>query len=144
MINPFLISISLSWVIINLIYFLAPTVTRIYSPNSFVNGSAIDSSLPIFNVLITAFRAIIHHRKFQALIPAMPEECASPMCMFLLSCMLFQLPLVRFFPKSPLILFISPFLAVLFLLLALPLVEKDPRGYSGLGPRGFPNFNLAP
>jgi hypothetical protein len=109
-----------------------------------VNGSAIDSSLPIFNVLITAFRAIIHHRKFQALIPAMPEECASPMCMFLLSCMLFQLPLVRFFPKSPLILFISPFLAVLFLLLALPLVEKDPRGYSGLGPRGFPNFNLAP
>jgi hypothetical protein len=109
-----------------------------------MNGSAIDSSLPIFNVLITAFRAIIYRRKFQALISAMPEECASPMCTFLLPCMLFQLPPVRFFLEPPLILFVSPFLVVLFLLLALPLVEKDPRGYSGLGPRGFPNFNLAP
>jgi hypothetical protein len=89
MVNPFLISISLSWVIINIIYFFTPTVTRIYSPNSFVNESAIDSSLPIFNVLVAALRAIVQCRKFQALIPAMPEECASPMCMFMLPCMLF-------------------------------------------------------
>jgi hypothetical protein len=78
MINPSLISISLSWVIINFIYFFTPTVTRIYSPNSFVNGSAIDSSLPVFNVLIAALRAIIQRRKFQALIPAMPEEMRIP------------------------------------------------------------------
>jgi hypothetical protein len=89
MIDPFLISISFSWVIINFIYFYAPTVTRIYSPNSFVNGSAIDSILPIFSVLVAALRAIVQCREFQALIPAMPKERASPMCTLLLSCMLF-------------------------------------------------------
>jgi hypothetical protein len=59
MINPFLISISFLWVIINLIYFYAPTVTRIYPSNSFMDRAAIDSALPILSVLVTAFRAIV-------------------------------------------------------------------------------------
>jgi hypothetical protein len=143
MINPFLISMSFSWVIIDFIYFYTPTVTRIYPPNSFVNGSAIDSILLIFSVLIAAFRAIVQRRKFQALIPAMPEECTSPMRTFLLSCMLFQLSSMCFLFKPPLFLLISLFLIVLFLLLALPLVKKDTRGHPGLRSRGFSNLNLA-
>jgi hypothetical protein len=47
MINPLLISISFSWVIINFIYFYAPTITRMYPSNYFMDGSAFDSILPI-------------------------------------------------------------------------------------------------
>jgi hypothetical protein len=89
LINPPLISISLSWVIIDLIYFYAPTVARMNPSNSFMDGSAIDSILPILSVLIAAFRAIVQYRKFQALIPAMSEERTSPMCTLLFSCMFF-------------------------------------------------------
>jgi hypothetical protein len=59
LINPLLISISFPWVIIDFIYFYAPTVTRMYPSNSFMDGSAIDSILPILSVLVTAFRAIV-------------------------------------------------------------------------------------
>jgi hypothetical protein len=89
LINPFLISISLPWVIIDFIYFYAPTVIKMYPSNSFMDGSAIDSILPILSVLITAFRAIAQCRKLQALIPAMHEERTSPMCTLLFSCMFF-------------------------------------------------------
>jgi hypothetical protein len=54
-----------------------------------MDGLAIDSFLPIFSVFITAFRAILQCGELQTLISAMPEECASPMCTLLLSCMLF-------------------------------------------------------
>jgi hypothetical protein len=50
MINPSVVSISFRWLIINFIYFYAPTVTRMYPSNSFMDGSAIDNILPIFSV----------------------------------------------------------------------------------------------
>jgi hypothetical protein len=103
----------------------------------------IDSFLPIFSVLITAFRTILQCGEFQALVPAMPEECATPMCTLLFPRVLFQLSSVRFFFKPPLLLFVFlPLVAFLFLL-TLPLVKENARSYPGLGPGGFPNFNLA-
>jgi hypothetical protein len=93
-----------------------------------MDGSTIDNFLPIFSVLITAFRAILQRGEFQALIPAMPEECASPMCTLLFPCMLFQLSSVRFF-KSPLLLLVSLLLVVFFFLLSLPLVKENARSY---------------
>jgi hypothetical protein len=62
MINPLMISVSFSWVIINFIYFYAPTVTGMYPSNSFMDGSAIDSILPILRVFVTAFRTIVQRR----------------------------------------------------------------------------------
>jgi hypothetical protein len=59
MINPSLISISFSWLIINFIYFYVPTITRMHPSNSFMDGSAIDSILPVFSVLVTAFVTIV-------------------------------------------------------------------------------------
>jgi hypothetical protein len=59
MINPLLINISFSWVIVNFIYFYAPTITRMHPSNSFMDGSAIDSILPILSVFVTAFRTIV-------------------------------------------------------------------------------------
>jgi hypothetical protein len=59
MINPLLISISFPWAIINFIYFYTLTVTGMYPSNSFMDGSAIDSILPILRVFVTAFRAIV-------------------------------------------------------------------------------------
>jgi hypothetical protein len=59
LINLFLVSISLPWVIIDFIYFYALTVTGMYPSNSFMDGSAIESFLPIFSVLVAAFRAIL-------------------------------------------------------------------------------------
>jgi hypothetical protein len=73
MINPLMISISFSWVIINFIYFYAPTVTRVYPSNSFMDGSAIDSIPPILSIFTTAFRAIVQRGELQTLIPAVPE-----------------------------------------------------------------------
>jgi hypothetical protein len=108
-----------------------------------MDGSAIDSFLPIFNVLITAFRAILECGEFQTLVPAMPEECASPMCTLLFPCMLFQLSSMCFFFKPLLLLFVFSLLVVFLFLLTLPLVKKNACGYPGLGPGRFPNFNLA-
>jgi hypothetical protein len=108
-----------------------------------MDGLAIDSFLPIFSVLITAFRAILQCGEFQALIPAMPEECASPMCTLLFPLVLFQLSSVRFFFKSPLLLLVSLLLVAFFFLLSLPLVKENARSYPGLCPGRFPNFNLA-
>jgi hypothetical protein len=81
----FLINISLPWVIIDFIYLYTPTVTRMYPYNSFMDGSAIDSFLPILSVLVTAFKAIVQRRKLQTLILAMPEERTPPMSTLLLS-----------------------------------------------------------
>jgi hypothetical protein len=114
-----------------------------YPSNSFMDGSAIDSFLPIFSVLITAFRAILQRGEFQALILAMPEECASPMCTLLFPCMFFQLCYVRLFFKSPLLLLVSLLLVAFFFLLSLPLAKENASSYPGLGPGRFPNFNLA-
>jgi hypothetical protein len=89
LIDPLLISISFPWVIINFIYFYMPTVTRMYPSNSFMDGSAIDSILPILSVLVTAFGTIVQCGELQTLILAMPEERTSPMCTLLFSCMFF-------------------------------------------------------
>jgi hypothetical protein len=64
MINPFLISIYLSWVITDFIYFYAPTVIRMYPSNSFMDGSAIGSILPILNVPIAALGPIVQRGEF--------------------------------------------------------------------------------
>jgi hypothetical protein len=57
LINPPLISVSLPRVIIGFIYFYAPTVTRMNPSNSFMDGSAIDSILPILTSFNPAFHA---------------------------------------------------------------------------------------
>jgi hypothetical protein len=143
MINPFFISISFPRVIINIIYFYAPTVTRMYLSNSFMDGSAIDSILPILCVFVTTFRTIVQCGELQTFIPAVPKERTSPMCTLLLSCMFFPFSSVRFFFKPPLLLFVSLFLVAFFLLLTLPLVKENTRSHPGLGFRRFPNLNLA-
>jgi hypothetical protein len=43
LINPLLISMSFPLVIIDFIYFYAPTVTGMHPSNSFIDGSAIES-----------------------------------------------------------------------------------------------------
>jgi hypothetical protein len=133
LINPLLISMPFPWVITDLIYFYTPTVIKMYPSNSLVDGSAIDSCLPILSVLITAFRAIVQCGNLQTLVPAMPEECASPMCTLLFPCMLFQLSSVRFFFKSSPLLFVFLLLVAFFFLLTLPLVKENACSYHGLG-----------
>jgi hypothetical protein len=39
-------------------YFLTPIVIRMHLSNSLMDGSVIDSHLPIFKVLVTALRAV--------------------------------------------------------------------------------------
>jgi hypothetical protein len=108
-----------------------------------MDGSATDSFLPIFSILITAFGAVTQYGELQTLVPAMPEECASPMCTLLFSCMLFHLSSARFFFKSPLLLFIFLLLVVFLFLLTLPLVKENACSHPGHGSGRFPNFNLA-
>jgi hypothetical protein len=59
MIYPSLITISFFWLIINFIYFYAPTVTRMHPSNSFMDGLAIDSILPIPSIFVPAFGTIV-------------------------------------------------------------------------------------
>jgi hypothetical protein len=143
MINPLMISISFPWVIINFIYFYAPTVTGMYPSNSFMDGSAIDSILPILHVFVTAFRTIVQCGELQTLIPAVPEERTSPMRTLLLSCMPFLFSPVHFLFKPSLLLLVFLFLVAFFLLLTLPLVKENTGSYPGLGFGGFPYLNLA-
>jgi hypothetical protein len=58
LISPSLISLPLPGVINDLNYFLTPIVIRMHPSNSLMDGSAIDSLLPIFKVLIAALRAV--------------------------------------------------------------------------------------
>jgi hypothetical protein len=64
MINPSMISISFPWLIINFIYFYAPIVARMYPSNSFMEGSVIDSILPILSIFVTAFRTTVQRGEF--------------------------------------------------------------------------------
>jgi hypothetical protein len=108
-----------------------------------MDGSAIDSILPILSVLVTAFRVIVQRGELQTLIPAVPEERTSPMRTLLLSCMFFSLSSVRFLFKPPLLVLVFLFLVAFFLLLTLPLVKENTRSHPELGFRRFPNLNLA-
>jgi hypothetical protein len=137
-----MISISFSWVIINFIYFYAPTFTRVYPSNSFMDKSAIDSIQPILSIFFTAFRTIAQRGELQTFIPAVPEERTSPMCMLLLSCMLFSFFPVHLFFISLLLLLVFLFLVAFFLLLTLSLIKENTRSDSRFGFGGFPYFNL--
>jgi hypothetical protein len=68
-----------------------------YPSNSFMDGSAIGSFLPILKVPIIALRAVSQRRKFQPLVPTVPEECAPPVCALLLARILLQVSPARFF-----------------------------------------------
>jgi hypothetical protein len=107
-----------------------------------MDGSAIDSILPILSVFVTAFRTIVQHGELQTFILAVPEERTSPMSTLLLSCMLFSFLPVHFFLISSLLLLIFLFLVAFFLLLTLPLVKENTRNHPGFGFGGFPHFNL--
>jgi hypothetical protein len=108
-----------------------------------MDGSTIDSFLPIFSVLVTSFRAILQCGEVQTLVPAVPEERASLMCTLLFSCMLLQFSSVHFFFKSLLLLFVSLLLVAFFFLLMLTLVKENACGHPGLGSGRLPHFNLA-
>jgi hypothetical protein len=105
-----------------------------------MDGSAIGNILPIFSILVTAFRAVILRGKFQTLIPAVSEEGTPPMCTLLLSLILFLFLLAHFFFISSLLLFILMLVIALLFLLTLPLVEENTRSYPRF--RGFTHFNL--
>jgi hypothetical protein len=64
LISPPMISLPLPGMINDFNYFLTPIVTGMYPSNSFMDGSAIDSLLPIFEVPVTAFGAVSQCRKF--------------------------------------------------------------------------------
>jgi hypothetical protein len=115
LISPYLISLPLSGVINDLNYFLTPIVTRMYHSNSFMDGSAIGSFLPILKVSVTALRAVSQCRKLQAFIPVVPEECAPPMCALLFVRVLLQISPTRFFFGLASLLLVSPLLVAFFL-----------------------------
>jgi hypothetical protein len=138
-----MISISFPWVIIIFIYFYAPTVTRTYPSNSFMDGPAIDSILPILSVFVTAFRTIVQRGELQTLIPTVPEERTSPIRTLLLSCVLFLFSPVRLLFKPSFLLLVLLLLVAFFLLLTLPLVKENTRSHPGFGFGRFPYLNLA-
>jgi hypothetical protein len=122
MINPPVISISFLRLIINLIYFSTPTITRMHPSNSFMDRSAIGNVLPVFGILVAAFGAVILRGKLQTFIPTVSEEGTSPVCtLLLLHIFCLFLPAHLFF-ISPLLLFVFTLLVALLFLLTLPLV----------------------
>jgi hypothetical protein len=134
LISPSLVSLPFPGVINDLNYSMTPIVIRMYPSNYLMDGSVIDSFLHVFKTSITAFRAILQCGELQALVPAVSEECAPPMCTLLFPCVLFQFfPARLLFKPAPLLLVSSPLVAF-FLLLTLPFVEEDARGNPGLGP----------
>jgi hypothetical protein len=115
LISPSQISLPLPGVINDLNYFLTPIGTGMYPSNSFMDGSAIGSFLPILKVSVTALRAVSQCRKFQAFIPAVPEECAPPMCTLLFARVLLQFSPARFFLGPASLLLVPPLLVAFFL-----------------------------
>jgi hypothetical protein len=115
LISPSLISLPLPGMINDFNYFLTPIVTRVYPSNSLMDGSVIGSLLPILEVSVTALRAVPQCRKFQAFIPALPEECAPPMRTLLFARVLLQFSPARFFLGPASLLLVSLLLVALFL-----------------------------
>jgi hypothetical protein len=113
-ISPPQISLPLPGVI-NDFNFLTPIVTGMYLSNSFMDGSAIGSFLPILKVSVAALRAVPQHGKLQSFVPAMPEECAPPMCVLLLARVLLQISPACFFLSPAFLLLVLSFLLALFL-----------------------------
>jgi hypothetical protein len=73
-----------------------------------MDRSAIGNVLPVFDILVAAFWAIILRGKLQTLIPTVFEEGTSPMCTLLLSHILFLI--------STLLLFVLTLLVALLFL----------------------------
>jgi hypothetical protein len=142
LISPSQISLPLPGVI-NDFNFLTSILTGMYPSNSLMDGSAIGSFLPILKVSVTALRAVSQRRKLQPLVPAVPEECAPPMCALLLACVLLQISPTHFFFGPASLLHVLPFLVALFLQLALPFVEEDARSDSWFGPGRLPDLDMA-
>jgi hypothetical protein len=118
---------------INDFNFLTPILTRVYPSNSFMDGSAIGSLLPVLKIPVAALRAVSQRGQLQTFIPTVPEERTSPVRAFLLARVLLQISSACFlFDPTPLLLVFS-LLVALFFQLALPLIEEDTRGHPGLG-----------
>jgi hypothetical protein len=102
LISPSVVSLPLPGVINDLNYFLTPIVIRMHPSNSLMDGSAIGSFLPVFRVSVTALRTVPQCGELQTLVPAMSEECATPVCTLLFSRVLFQFfPACFFFKPAP-------------------------------------------
>jgi hypothetical protein len=114
LISPSQISLPLPWVI-NDFNFLTPILTGMYPSNSFMDGSAIGSFLPVLKVSVAALRAVSQRRKLQSFFPVVPEECAPPMCALLLARVLLQISPARFFFGPASLLLVLSFLIALFL-----------------------------
>jgi hypothetical protein len=143
LISPSQIGLPLPGVI-NDLNFLAPILTGMYPSNSFIDGSAIGSFLPILELSVAALRAVPQRRKLQSFVPAVPEEGAPPMRALLLVRVLLQISPARFFFGPASLLLVLLFLVALFLQWALPLVEEDARGHPGFGPGRLPDLDMAP
>jgi hypothetical protein len=70
---------------INDFNFLVLILARTYRSNSFVDGSAIVSILPVLKIPITALRAVPQRGQLQSLVPTVPEERTSPVRALLLA-----------------------------------------------------------
>jgi len=84
-----------------------------------MHRSAVGSRLPILPILITAFRAVVEGRQFQAFIPAMSEEMTISMIFILFPCPPFFITVAPiFFLFKPLLVFsLLPELILFFLTL---------------------------
>jgi hypothetical protein len=142
LISPPQVSLPLPGVI-NDFNFLTPFVTGMYPFNSFMDGSAIGSFLPILKIPVAALRGVPQRRKLQCFVPAVPEKCAPPMCALLLARVLLQISPVRFFLGPASLLLVLSFLVALLLQLALPLIEEDARSDPRFGPGRLPNLDMA-
>jgi hypothetical protein len=69
LISPSQISLPLPGVI-NDFNFLTPILTGVYPSNSFMDGSAIGSFLPILKVSVATLRAVSQRRQLQFFVPA--------------------------------------------------------------------------
>jgi hypothetical protein len=76
---------------INDFNFLTPILARMYPSNSFMDGSAIGSLLPVLEIRITALRAVPQRGQLQTFVPTVPEERTPPVRACLLACVLLQI-----------------------------------------------------
>jgi hypothetical protein len=101
--------------VINDFNFLTLIVTGMYPSNSFIDGSAIGSFLPVLEVSVTALRAVSQCGKFQAFILVVPEARAPPMRTLLFARVLLQFSSVRFFLRPAPFFLVPPLLVAFFL-----------------------------
>jgi hypothetical protein len=114
LISPSQISLPFPGVI-NDLNFLMSIVTGMYPSNSIMDGSTIGSLLPVLEVSVAALGAVPQRGKLQSFIPAVPEECAPPMCALLLARVLLKISPVRFLFGSASLFLVPPLLVAFFL-----------------------------